>query len=75
MQDQASNERLPPVPASGRRRCFFWFVTTGGVLTTALLVWNAVANDPYPKPIGIALSLLIGVSLTCAVGWAARGFR
>ena len=74
MSSRQSPETRPPASVTGGQLFFLWFVVAGGILITALLVWNAVENQPYWTPVGIALSLLVGGSLTCAVAWAATGF-
>ena len=69
-----SETKQSPSPFA-RRRIFFSFNIVEGVVITVLLLCNAIVNKPYPIAFGIALSLLIGCSLTLAIVWAAWGFR
>ena len=56
-----------------RRLLFAGIHLVGGLVITALLVLQ-VKNTPYPTPVGVALALLIGGSLTFVTVWLSLYF-
>lgn len=56
-----------------RRLLFAGIHLVGGLVITALLVLQ-VKNTSYPTPVGIALALLVGGSLTFVALWLSLYF-
>ena len=44
------------------------------VSITGLLIAHMIRNEPYPIPVGIALALLLGGTLTFATVWISLSF-